>query len=61
MSDSESEDYIQSRCSDDELGHLGQSRASNESIKQPYTTVWMILAKFKLIFVAAHNNSKHMD
>jgi len=39
MSDSESEDSIQSRCSDDELGHPGQSRADNESIKQPYTTV----------------------
>jgi len=39
MSDSESENSIQSRCSDDELGHLGQPRASNESIKQPYTTV----------------------
>jgi len=39
MSDSESENSIQSRCSDDELEHLGQPRVSNESIKQPYTTV----------------------
>jgi len=39
MSDSESKNSIQSRCFDDELEHLGQSRANNESIKQPYTTV----------------------
>jgi len=39
MSDSESENSIQSRYSDDELEHLGQPRASNESIKQPCTTV----------------------
>jgi len=35
MSDSESDESIQPRCSDDESGHLGQIGSDNESGKQP--------------------------
>jgi len=45
MSDSEPENSIQSRCSDDELEHLGQASVSNESRKQPYTTKHAPLVK----------------
>jgi len=38
MSESESENSIQSRCSDNDLEHLDQPSVSNESRKQPYTT-----------------------
>jgi len=35
MLDSESDESIQPRCSDDESGHLGQTGSDNESEKQP--------------------------
>jgi len=34
MSDSESDESIKPRCSDDESGHLGQTGSDNESEKQ---------------------------
>jgi len=36
MLDSESDESVQPRCSDDESGHLGQIGSNNESGKQPF-------------------------
>jgi len=38
MSDSESEESTQPRCSHDESGHLGQLGSNNKSVKQPCAT-----------------------